>query len=401
MAQQDIKLGQTTIEQVTKIQENFTELYNTDSSHEERFTENETAVEGINSRLSTVESNYITKAVSDLANYYTKTQTDSKITALQNQISQIPKFSISVVSALPTSNISTTTIYLVPNTNNQTSNIYTEYIYVNSKWEIIGTQTLDLSGYALKTEIPTSVNGLTGGAIAGNVRIEGSLLVEGNSDKSTHIDFQVSDDAEDISTLTATQNDLFYNDNRLLTDDDLPNVNDGKLTIQKNGTAVATFTANQGTDVTANIEVPTASTTAPKMDGTAAIGSSSNYAKADHVHPTDTSRASTAVATTSSNGLMSAADKKILNSFNEAGALRFYVTVAANDSNYTAITINGSTYYGYPIGDDTTSYDITGVWNSDGYGIVYQEYRYNSSNYVVVASKMALKITYIVRYSNY
>lgn len=399
MAQQDIKLGQTTIEQVTKIQENFTELYNTDSSHEERFTENETAVEGINSRLATVESNYITKAVSDLANYYTKTQTDSKITALQNQISQIPKFSISVVSALPTSNISTTTIYLVPNTNNQTSNIYTEYIYVNSKWEIIGTQTLDLSGYALKTEIPTSVNGLTGGTIAGNVGVEGSLLVVGNSDQSVHIDFQVSDDAEDIRVLTASKIDLFYNDNRLLTDADLPN--DGKLTIQKNGTAVATFTADQLSDVTANIEVPTASTTAPKMDGAAAIGSSSNYAKADHVHPTDTSRASTAVATTSSNGLMSAADKKILNSFNEAGALRFYVTVAANDSNYEAITINGSTYYGYPIGDDTTSFDITGVWNSDGYGVVYQEYRYNSSNYVVVASKMALTITYIVRYSNY
>lgn len=38
--------------------------------------------------------------------------------------------------------------------------------------------------------------------------------------------------------------------------------------------------------------VPSAATSNPLMDGTTAIGSSSKYAKEDHVHPTDTSRAS-------------------------------------------------------------------------------------------------------------
>lgn len=33
------------------------------------------------------------------------------------------------------------------------------------------------------------------------------------------------------------------------------------------------------------------------------------YARGDHVHPTDETRASTAVATTTVNGLMSASDK--------------------------------------------------------------------------------------------
>lgn len=37
----------------------------------------------------------------------------------------------------------------------------------------------------------------------------------------------------------------------------IPTVNNGKLTIQKNGTSVATFTANQNGDTTANISVPT------------------------------------------------------------------------------------------------------------------------------------------------
>lgn len=35
----------------------------------------------------------------------------------------------------------------------------------------------------------------------------------------------------------------------------------------------------------------TASSTSPKMDGTAAVGTSTDYARGDHVHPTDTSRA--------------------------------------------------------------------------------------------------------------
>ena len=38
-------------------------------------------------------------------------------------------------------------------------------------------------------------------------------------------------------------------------------------------------------------DIPSAATSNPKMDGTAAVGTSTKYAKEDHVHPTDTSRA--------------------------------------------------------------------------------------------------------------
>src|SRR4249919_1723947 len=37
--------------------------------------------------------------------------------------------------------------------------------------------------------------------------------------------------------------------------------------------------------------VPAASSTTPAMDGTATIGVGTTYARADHIHPTDTSRA--------------------------------------------------------------------------------------------------------------
>lgn len=45
-----------------------------------------------------------------------------------------------------------------------------------------------------------------------------------------------------------------------------------------------------GTDYALPSAIPSASSTTPAMDGTAAVGTSSTYARGDHVHPTDTSR---------------------------------------------------------------------------------------------------------------
>lgn len=91
---------------------------------------------------------FITKAVNDLTNYYTKTNTYTK-TEIDSKISVIPKFSIEVVSSLPTSDISETTIYLLTS-GEETQNLYTEYIYVDVAWEKLGTQTVDLSNYVQK-----------------------------------------------------------------------------------------------------------------------------------------------------------------------------------------------------------------------------------------------------------
>ena len=82
----------------------------------------------------------------DLANYYKKTETYSKA-EINNKISAIPKFSITVCEALPDSNISKTTVYLLKSSKEETNNLYDEYIYVNSKWEKLGTQTVgDIAG---------------------------------------------------------------------------------------------------------------------------------------------------------------------------------------------------------------------------------------------------------------
>lgn len=93
-----------------------------------------------------------------------------------------------VVQTLPTTDISTSTIYLVPKQSAGTDNIYDEYINTDGTsqgWELIGTTEIDLSNYYTKTEtddllddkadigdIPTDfVPKSTGGVFDGNVEI--------------------------------------------------------------------------------------------------------------------------------------------------------------------------------------------------------------------------------------
>ena len=82
---------------------------------------------------------FVTQNTDELNNYYSKTETYSK-DEVNSLISLIPKFQIKVVQSLPTKNISATTIYLVKTSNNG-SDIFTEYIFADSKWEKLGSQS--------------------------------------------------------------------------------------------------------------------------------------------------------------------------------------------------------------------------------------------------------------------
>lgn len=113
---------------------------------EEKISTNETNISKVTVDVEAIKVEYITKAVSDLLYYYKKNETYTQ--AEVNQlISAIPKFSIQVVDELPSSDISDTTVYLLKTSTTESGNLYTEYIYVDG-WETLGTQTLDLSGYA-------------------------------------------------------------------------------------------------------------------------------------------------------------------------------------------------------------------------------------------------------------
>ena len=92
---------------------------------------------------------------SDIPDTYTKAQIDSKIAA-------IPTLSYQVVSELPTTDISTTTIYLLARSSSSSQpDIYDEYLYVNNQWEIIGSTSTDLSNYYTKSEVDTKLGGMS------------------------------------------------------------------------------------------------------------------------------------------------------------------------------------------------------------------------------------------------
>lgn len=100
-------------------------------------------------------SGFITNSVNDLLNYYKKseTYTQSEVNALINAITTID---LQVVQVLPTEDISTTTIYLVPKSTSETNNAYDEYVYVSNAWEKIGDTQVDLTGYVTTTDYATS-----------------------------------------------------------------------------------------------------------------------------------------------------------------------------------------------------------------------------------------------------
>ena len=185
---------------------------------------------------------------------------------------------------------------------------------------------------------------------------------------------------------------LLWKGTKVATTSDIPSVptvNNGTLTIQKNGTSVGTFTANQSGNTTANITVPTTASDVgalPISGGTIAgtSGDTPLYIKSAHATASYegfqradgttlgyfgySSKDSPAVylssgaktiyhtgnlssATTSTAGLMSAADKTIINRFTYDGSTPQLIInggTSSIDMNDDTIDIDaaGGLYYG-------------------------------------------------------
>lgn len=127
-------------------------------------------------------------------------------------------------------------------------------------------------------------------------------------------------------------------------------------------------------DTTARASIPAVATAAPKMDGTAAVGTSAKYAKEDHVHPSDTTKADKANTALLSGGTEIKSNDD-LNTFKTVGnyycrnsataatlsncpiSTWFYMRVSLNDGVSTAWPCqeiingtNGRRYYRYDNG---------------------------------------------------
>lgn len=97
----------------------------------------------------------------------------AKFKDIENSLTQIPKFKISVVDELPTNNISLSTVYLLRNADTYSNNLFTEYIYVETVkddpsttevneskfvWEKLGEQTLVVDDIVTKDELNNTLS---------------------------------------------------------------------------------------------------------------------------------------------------------------------------------------------------------------------------------------------------
>lgn len=125
-----------------------------------------------------------------------------------------------------------------------------------------------------------------------------------------------------------------------------------------------------------------ASSLTPVMDGTATQGVSNLYARGDHVHPTDTTRASTATFSTSANGLVPKPASAATNSYlNSSGTWTIppnttYGTVTSAEAGLAPAGGSGTTKYLRQDGswqvppDNNATYTLTGTTSTSDYKVV-------------------------------
>lgn len=165
----------------------------------------------------------------------------------QDKITSSNKLSSSLVDGLGAAAAKAVDTAITANstsTNLPTSKAVEDRINAHSGIDKVGTVTgVKMNG--------TTKNPSSGVVDLGTV-ITAHQSLDGKQDKITSSNKLAASLVSGLATVATSGS---YND--LSNKPTIPTVNNGKLTIQKNGTDVATFTANQSTNTTANITVPT------------------------------------------------------------------------------------------------------------------------------------------------
>ena len=119
----------------------------------DRYTKTEVDTK-LNDYYKKTETYSSTEVDTKLGGYYTKSETYTKTetdNAIADAVGDITGIDFQVVSSLPATGVKGT-IYLLSNSGSG-QNIYDEYIFVNNKWEKIGTTETDLSDYIKYTDL--------------------------------------------------------------------------------------------------------------------------------------------------------------------------------------------------------------------------------------------------------
>ena len=128
----------------------------------------------LSAALQTALASFITKAVTDLTNYYLKSDTYSK-NEVDQLIAAINQFELVSVQTLPTASASTMgKLYFVPSSDPQTQNVKDEYITLSVTendtttyyWEQIGSTDINLTNYYTKSQTDAAITAALNTALA-------------------------------------------------------------------------------------------------------------------------------------------------------------------------------------------------------------------------------------------
>ena len=104
-------------------------------------------------------TNDLSNHTNDTIIHVTQNDKDLWNAALQNAkdyakklFDSVTSFSIEIVESLPTEDIKSMTIYFIRNGRDNETDYYEEYMYINNKWEIIGSTFVNLAPYVLKED---------------------------------------------------------------------------------------------------------------------------------------------------------------------------------------------------------------------------------------------------------
>ena len=152
-------------------------------------------------------ADFITNTVSNLTNYYLKSETYNK-TEVDAMVAAIQQFRLVSVAQLPTASADTLNkIYLVPSANPQTDNTKDEFITlvvdeqgtVTYSWECIGTTEVNLTNYYTKAQTDSAITAAINAALANY-----STTTQVNSIIATALATALA------SYITSAQADLLY-----------------------------------------------------------------------------------------------------------------------------------------------------------------------------------------------
>lgn len=151
------------LDRIKNLKNAIDNIINTDIDELKKLIENinDTDLANINQLITDLDTD-LSNHTSDTVIHVTQDDKDLWNATLQNAkdyakklFDSVTSFTIEIVDVLPTEDIKSMTIYFIRNEHNNESDYYDEYMYINNKWEIIGSTFVNLTPYLLKSDFET------------------------------------------------------------------------------------------------------------------------------------------------------------------------------------------------------------------------------------------------------